>query len=286
MAIGAIIEPSGGDEPCGEVPGEPGRRAAGSESGRCGSLIPGSTPSPTGLASAANCGKRRLNSGESDPICHALRGTAEAGHNGGMTVRYHLNADVGEGFPTPTRSCSRVVTQANVACGFHAGDGRRCGQVCGWRSSTACRWGPSRRTATGRASAGPTSRSGSTPGPRPLRAGGGTAGSRRATPAPRSSISSRTARSTTGSSTTPTRPGPWCDVALQFGLPLLALPGSVAHRLAEDSGGSRDHRSSSPTGPTTTDGPARAAVRSRDPSSPTPKRVGERIRQLLSRPRP
>lgn len=38
-----------------------------------------------------------------------------------MAVRYHLNADVGEGFDFDSELIE-LVTQANVACGFHAGD--------------------------------------------------------------------------------------------------------------------------------------------------------------------
>jgi len=38
-----------------------------------------------------------------------------------MTTRLHLNADVGEGFDADAELMA-IVTQANVACGFHAGD--------------------------------------------------------------------------------------------------------------------------------------------------------------------
>ena len=46
-----------------------------------------------------------------------------------MAVRLHLNADVGEGFPYDA-ALMEVVTQANVACGFHAGDETQMSTVC------------------------------------------------------------------------------------------------------------------------------------------------------------
>ena len=51
------------------------------------------------------------------------------------TVSIDLNSDLGEGFgPGPsatTTPCSSVVTSANVACGFHAGDPDILRRVCG-----------------------------------------------------------------------------------------------------------------------------------------------------------
>lgn len=44
---------------------------------------------------------------------------------------FDVNADVGEGFPFDEQ-LMRVITSANVACGFHAGDDATMRQVCGW----------------------------------------------------------------------------------------------------------------------------------------------------------
>lgn len=46
-----------------------------------------------------------------------------------MPGRYFLNADVGEGFPDDA-ALLEVVTQANVACGFHAGDAASMRATC------------------------------------------------------------------------------------------------------------------------------------------------------------
>jgi UPF0271 protein len=50
-------------------------------------------------------------------------------------VQIDLNADVGEGFGTWTlgddSALLRVITSANVACGFHAGDPRIMSRICG-----------------------------------------------------------------------------------------------------------------------------------------------------------
>ena len=50
-----------------------------------------------------------------------------------------LNADLGEGFGRWTlgedEALLDVVTSANVACGFHAGDARTMRRVCGWAAS-------------------------------------------------------------------------------------------------------------------------------------------------------
>ena len=46
-----------------------------------------------------------------------------------MPHRYHLNADVGEGFPDDD-SLLKLVTQANVACGGHAGDASTMRRTC------------------------------------------------------------------------------------------------------------------------------------------------------------
>jgi UPF0271 protein len=45
--------------------------------------------------------------------------------------RLDLNADVGEGFPYD-KALLAVITSANVACGFHAGDSSTMRQVCAW----------------------------------------------------------------------------------------------------------------------------------------------------------
>ena len=70
------------------------------------------------------------------------------------------------------------------------------------------------------------------------------------------------------------------DVALQFGLPLMTLPGSVAHRLAEDSGG-RVIREFFADRAYDSRGPAGAAL-GRRIGHLRPRGVGERIRQLLA----
>jgi UPF0271 protein len=46
-----------------------------------------------------------------------------------VTGRYELNADVGEGFDTDAELLT-IVSQANVACGFHAGDVATMRTVC------------------------------------------------------------------------------------------------------------------------------------------------------------
>lgn len=46
-------------------------------------------------------------------------------------LRYDLNADVGEGFPYDAELMA-VITSANVACGFHAGDAATMRQLCEW----------------------------------------------------------------------------------------------------------------------------------------------------------
>ncbi len=46
-----------------------------------------------------------------------------------MRTWYDLNADVAEGFPYDAE-LMQVVTQANVACGFHAGDAAMMREVC------------------------------------------------------------------------------------------------------------------------------------------------------------
>ncbi len=51
------------------------------------------------------------------------------GQNVRMSARYHLNADVGEGFDTDA-ALIEIVTQVNVACGFHAGDADTMRTVC------------------------------------------------------------------------------------------------------------------------------------------------------------
>jgi UPF0271 protein len=48
-----------------------------------------------------------------------------------MNRRLDLNADVGEGFPHD-EALLEVITSANVACGFHAGDVDTMRRVCAW----------------------------------------------------------------------------------------------------------------------------------------------------------
>jgi 5-oxoprolinase (ATP-hydrolysing) subunit A len=50
---------------------------------------------------------------------------------GGMPDRYDLNADVGEGFAFDAELMG-VISSANVACGFHAGDWATMRRLCGW----------------------------------------------------------------------------------------------------------------------------------------------------------
>lgn len=56
-----------------------------------------------------------------------------------------LNADLGEGFGHwrlgDDESLLRVVTSANVACGFHAGDPATMRRVCGWAAAAGVRVG-------------------------------------------------------------------------------------------------------------------------------------------------
>ena len=70
-----------------------------------------------------------------------------------MARSLDLNADVGEGFPHDQALLS-VISSANVACGFHAGDPttmRRLCELCAERGVVVGRRSP---TATGRVSAG------------------------------------------------------------------------------------------------------------------------------------
>ena len=79
------------------------------------------------------------------------------------TVSIDLNSDLGEGFGTWTlgddEALLDVVTSANVACGFHAGDPDILRRVCGWPPSAASSSAPRSATATWPASAGAPSTS-------------------------------------------------------------------------------------------------------------------------------
>jgi 5-oxoprolinase (ATP-hydrolysing) subunit A len=57
-----------------------------------------------------------------------------------MQPRYDLNADVGEGFGFDAELMD-VISSANVACGFHAGDPQT--------MRTLCRWAADRGVAVG-----------------------------------------------------------------------------------------------------------------------------------------
>ena len=159
----------------------------------------------------------------------------------GHAPRYDLNADVGEGFPYDEELLA-VITPANVACGFHAGDEPTMRQVCalGGRARRAVGAQPSYRDREG------FGRRDVEIGyddlvRRPRRAGGGAAGRRRGGRHRRSPTSSRMARSTTGPSTTTSRPRPWSTCARAVtGCRCWRLPGSRLHRLAEDAGVARD----------------------------------------------
>ena len=103
-----------------------------------------------------------------------------------------------------------VVTSANVACGFHAGDPRGLLRVCEQAAERGVVDRRPGRLPRPRRVRAPVHR------PRPRRPAGrrglpdrGAAGHLRAPPARRSATSSRTARSTTPSSTTRPRPPPW-----------------------------------------------------------------------------
>jgi 5-oxoprolinase (ATP-hydrolysing) subunit A len=61
------------------------------------------------------------------------------------SVSIDLNADLGEGFGrwrlTDDEQLLSVVTSANVACGFHAGDAATMRRVCGWAAERGVRIG-------------------------------------------------------------------------------------------------------------------------------------------------
>ena len=160
-----------------------------------------------------------------------------------------LNADLGEGFGVwrlgDDDALLDVITSANVACGFHAGDPSTMRRVCARR-------GRARRR--GR-------RAGRLPGPGRLRApahrlrrrrtarrrdlpargaGRRSAGS----PAPGSGTSNRTAPSTTPPRSTPAQAAAVVAAVLDYdgSLPVLCQPGSVLPRLAARRGPDRGRR--------------------------------------------
>ena len=284
MAIGAITEPV--VEMSRPVKYQANLASARglNESGRCGRLIPGLHPFPRpSWQSAANCGKRRLNSGVSTPPFPQFAATAEAGHNGGMTVRYHLNADVGEGFDTDAELLA-LVTQANVACGFHAGDEPTMRAVCELAVAHDVQVGaqPSYRDREnfGRADVeigyADLVRD-LTNSWRHLQAVAREAGTEVTYLKPHGALYNRIVHDADQAKAV-------VDVALQLGLPLMTLPGSAGappgrgQRRARDQGVLRRPRLRQPRA-----GWCRA--RSKDPSSPTP-RLSASASVSCSPPRP
>jgi UPF0271 protein len=143
-----------------------------------------------------------------------------------------LNADLGEGFGrwhlTDDEQLLSVVTSANVACGFHAGDAATMRRVCELAAERGVRIGAqvSYRDLAGSGGARWTCRPTSWRPKWPTRSAPW-----RSSPARRARAcrtSSRTARSTTASCTTRSRPAAVVDGVLlaDATLPVLGLPGS------------------------------------------------------------
>jgi UPF0271 protein len=153
-----------------------------------------------------------------------------------MTVRYHLNADVGEGFDTDAELLE-LVTQANVACGFHAGDDATMRAVCALAVQHGVQVGaqPSYRD---RENFGRVDVEigyddlvrDLTDQVQALQAAAGAAGTAVGYLKPHGALYNRVVHDADQAKAV-------VDVALAFDLPLMTLPGSVAHRLMADSGG-------------------------------------------------
>jgi UPF0271 protein len=153
-----------------------------------------------------------------------------------MTVRYDLNADVGEGFDTDA-DLLEVVTQANVACGFHAGDEQTMRSVCELAVKHGVEVGaqPSYRDREnfGRADVEIGYEElvrDLTEQVEALQAIAREVGTKVTYLKPHGALYNRIVHDADQAKAV-------VDVALQFELPLMTLPSSVAHRLAEDSGG-------------------------------------------------
>jgi len=196
-----------------------------------------------------------------------------------MTVRYHLNADVGEGFDTDAELLE-VVTQANVACGFHAGDAQTMRTVCALAVTHGVEVGaqPSYRDREnfGRADVeigyGDLVRD-LTEQVEALQAIAREVGTNVAYLKPHGALYNRIVHDADQARAV-------VDVALRFELPLMTLPGSVAQGLAEDSGGTVIREFFADRG---YDQDGRLVSRSIDGSVISdPDAIGERIHQLLA----
>ena len=160
-----------------------------------------------------------------------------------------LNADLGESFGRWTlgddEAMLDVVTSANVACGFHAGDPRGLLRVC----EQAAERGVVVGAQVGYRDLAGFGRRFIDLEPADLLADvvyqiGALQGDLRALPARPCATSSPTARSTTPSCTTRRRPRAVVEAVRRVdpSLPLLGLPGSVLLRLAEAAGLPDRHR--------------------------------------------
>jgi UPF0271 protein len=196
-----------------------------------------------------------------------------------MTVRYHLNADVGEGFDTDAELLA-LVTQGNVACGFHAGDESTMRAVCELAVAHDVQVGaqPSYRDREnfGRADVeigyADLVRD-LTEQLEALQVVAREAGTKVTYLKPHGALYNRIVHDADQAKAV-------ADVALQRGLPLMTLPGSVAHRLVEDSGGRVIKEFFADRA---YDNQGRLVPRSVEGSVISdPEAVGERIRQLLS----
>ncbi len=196
-----------------------------------------------------------------------------------MTVRYHLNADVGEGFDSDV-DLIEIVTQVNVACGFHAGDEQTMRTLCSMAVEHGVEVG-----------AQPSYRDRENFGRVDVEIGHDDL----VRDLTEQVETLRTAAREVGASVSYLKPhgalynrivhdaeqaGAVADVAMHFDLPLMTLPGSVAQRLVEDRGGSviREFFADRAY-----DADGRLVARSADGSLITdPEEVGRRVRRLLA----
>jgi 5-oxoprolinase (ATP-hydrolysing) subunit A len=201
-----------------------------------------------------------------------------ARHNGRMTVRFHLNADVGEGFGSDAELIE-IVTQVNVACGFHAGDPKTMRSLCTLAVENGVMVGaqPSYRDREnfGRVDVeigyddlfGDVNEQVET-----LQSVAERVGAVVAYLKPHGALYNRIVHDQEQARAV-------VDVALRHGLPLMTLPGSVAQRLVE-AGGGTVIREFFADRAYTADG--RLVSRSVPGSLLTdPKQVGGRVRRLL-----
>lgn len=196
-----------------------------------------------------------------------------------MAVLYHLNADVGEGFDSDAELIE-VVTQVNVACGFHAGDAATMRRLCAMAVEHGVQVG-----------AQPSYRDRENFGRVDVEIGyddlvrdlveqvetlGSIAdaeGTRVRYLKPHGALYNRIVRDEEQARAV-------VDVALRYDLPVMTLPELVAHRLVEDSGGTvireffadRAYQADGRLVPRSTEG----AVIS------DPERVSQRVKQLLA----